>query len=139
MKLIKAIITKNRALTETSFTYPEKWDPTKINILAYEDTDNLGDVEEFCIGIIHDDAYALSLIDNIAVIEIDETEANTLGDAQKPQRLFVDDNKLAEILIAIDKDKAVCTQAELDMLNPDNDAPGIRKTAKFDVSNWYIG
>lgn len=138
MKLVKAMIKKKRTLTETGFTYPDHWDPTKINVLAYEDTGKLGDVEEYCIGIIHDDVYAQTLIDNVTVFEIDEAEANTLGDAQRPQQLLVDEGKLPEILIAIDKDKAVRTQAELDMLNPDNDAPGIRKTAKFDVRNWYI-
>ena len=141
MKLIKAMLQKKRTPSETGFEYPDGWDVTEINVLAYEETGKQGDVEEYCVGIIHDDAYAQALIDGSegAVIAISEEEANRLGAECKPQRLMVSDIRLGEILAAMDKPKEERTQEELDMLNPDNEADGINKTPKFDVRNWYPG
>lgn len=140
MKIIKAMIDKVRTAKDgTSFSYPNGWDEYKINILGFEDSDNLGEVQEYCIAIIHDDTYAQQLIDGSdgQVLEIDEATANTLGNTCKPQQLMVDPDKLAEMLIAIDKPIAGRTQEEIDMLNPDHPAEGIRRTPQFNVQNWF--
>lgn len=132
------MLKKKRTLTETGFEYPDGWDPNKINVIAYEDTENLGEVEEYCIGLIHDDAYAEELLKNKAVVtEIDETEANLLGDKCKPQRIIVDDDKLPEILVALEKVPGYRSVQERRMLDPDSEEPGIRKTPKFNVKRWY--
>jgi hypothetical protein len=138
MRIIKAKIRKERTeSTGTTFAYPPLWDINKINVVGYEDTDNLGTVEEWCIGLIYDDVYAATLIDDINVIAIDEATANDLGGQYNPQQLVIDDDMLPDILVAISKPIGDRTQEEEDMLNPDNDASGIRRTAPFDISRWY--
>lgn len=137
MKIIKAIIRKVRTATETGFTYPDKWDSTKINILAYEDTESLGEVQEYCIGIVHDDKYAEEFLKDPLVEEIDEITANTLGDQCKPQRLMVDEDVLPEMLIALSKTPDGRSKLERDMLDPDHEDKGIKKTSKFNVHDWF--
>jgi len=137
MKIIKATLQKHRTSTETNFKYPNGWDASKINVVVYEDTGNQGNVEEYCIGLVHDDEYAQQLFKDEKVLEIDEIEANLLGDKCKPQRLTVDEDKLPEILIALANVPNRRSKAERDMLNPDHDAKGIRKTVKFNVRNWF--
>lgn len=138
MKIIKAIVNKVRTENKgTTFSYPDGWDEYKINVLAYEDSDDLGEVTEFCVALVHDDTYAGILLQNADIEEIDDTTANILGDKCKPQRLVVDDLKLQEILVAIDKPKEARTSEEQDMLDPDKDTNGIRRTQKFDVRRWY--
>lgn len=139
MKIIKAMIKKHRTPTETGFEYPDGWDATKINVVAYEDSDNMGDVEEYCVALVHDDEYAKELIGNAEgrVIEIDETTANTLGDKCKPQQLTIDEEVLPELLLAIAKPFPERTKQGKKMLDPDVNVKGIRKTPKFDVKRWY--
>lgn len=150
MKIIKANIKKHRTLSETSFQYPNGWDSNKINVLAYEDTENLGDVIEYCIGLVHDDEYAKTLIGSenvpsphqhpeagLMVIEIDEATANELGDKWKPQTFVVDNDKLPNILVALNKSKSERTKEEDAMLDPDNPTNGIRKSPKFAIRNWF--
>lgn len=139
MKIIRAMIDKVRTEENgTTFSYPNGWVDTKINVLAFEDSDTLGNVAEYCIAIIHDDTYAQQLIDGSSgqVIEIDEATANTLGDTCKPQQLITDNNKLGEMLIAIDKPPGERSQEEIDMLNPDHQTEGIRRTPQFNVQTW---
>ncbi len=137
MKYIKATINKTRtANAGTTFEYPEGWDPAKINIVAFEDSDNLGNVNEYCLCIIHDDAYAAQLIALDGVVEVDTATINALGDTCKPQKLVIDHNTLAEVLVAINKAVGERTQAELDMLDPEHPTEGIRNTPKFDVARW---
>lgn len=138
MKIIKAILKKHRTPTETSFKYPNNWDANKINVIAYEDSENQGDIEEYCIGLIHDDVYAEELLKNSKeVTEINENEANILGDKCKPQQVRIDEEKLPEILITLAKDKGERSRLEQDMLDPSHPAKGIRKTPKFNVRNWF--
>lgn len=138
MKIIKANIKKQRTLAATSFQYPKGWDANKINVLAYEDTEKIGnDVIEYCIALVHDDEYANILIASGEIIEIDESTANRLGDKWKPQKFVVDNEKLPEILVSLNKAKHERTKEENEMLDPDNPANGIRKTLRFDIRNWY--
>lgn len=137
MKLVKVKLKKVRTPERTSFTYPPEWVKEKINVLAFEDSETLGPVEESCVAIIHDDEYATQLLQSPDVTEIEEAEANDFGRKFKPQRLLVDGDKLPEILLAMDKTKTRRAVKERDMLNPDHSEPGIRKTRLFDVRNWY--
>lgn len=139
MKIVKVAIKKHRTKKETGFTYPDGWDSTKINVLAYEDSENLGDVVEGCIALVHDDDYAQSLIDNpdVAIEEISEADANAFGAKWKPQRDIVDNQKMPEMLLALAKAPTDRSTDELDMLDPESDVEGIRKTAPFDVKTWY--
>lgn len=137
MKLVKIKLKKVRTPEHTSFTYPPEWVKEKINVLAFEDSETLGPVEESCIAIIHDDEYAAQLLQSPDVAEIDETGANDFGRRFKPQRLLIDQDKLPEILLAMDKGEARRTMNERDMLNPDHPEQGIRKTRLFDVRHWY--
>lgn len=136
MKILKVMLKKRRTEKETGFTYPAAWDKLKANVLAYEDSDTLGDVEEYCIALVHDDAHAAELLKDPAVVEIDEATADTLGDSCRPQRLTIDDHMLPEILLAIDKDKAERTKEEQDMLDPDSEVKGINRSKKFSVRSW---
>lgn len=135
MKIVKVTIQKTRTPTETGFKYPEEWDATKVNVVAYEDTEEMGDIKEYCIGIIHDDEYAKRLLSNSLVEEIDESTANMFGDRCKPQKIVVDLNLLGDVLVAMNKEER--TPEEKDMLNPDADVIGINKTPKFDIKQWY--
>lgn len=137
MKIIKAPIKKHRTPTETGFKYPDGWDATKINVVAYEASDKLGDVEEYCIGLVHDDEYAKDLLKNKNIIEINEDETNVLGDKCKPQRLIVDEDKLPELLIILSKIPGQRSVKEQEMLDPDSDEPGIRKSPKFNIRDWF--
>lgn len=139
MKIIKAMIKKHRTPEATGFTYPDGWDATKINVLAYQDGDMIGEVQEACIALIHDDDYAQSLCGdaNVAVEEISEVEANSLGAVWRPQTFIIDDNKLPEMLVALAKAPEDRLAEEVDMLNPNSDAEGMRKTPLFDVRRWY--
>ena len=139
MKIVKVMIEKVRTIEETGFTYPDGFDETKINVLAFEDSDVMGDVVEGCIALIHDDVYAQSLIDNpdVAVEEISEVEANAFGVKWCPQIVKIDNKKLPEMLVALSKAPDDRSVEELNMLNPDSDAEGIRVTPPFDVKRWY--
>lgn len=139
MKLAKVMIKKHRTEEETSFTYPDGWDEMKANMLAYEDSDVLGDVVEGCIVLIHDDNYALSLINNpdVAVEEVSEEDANALGAKWRPRVIKIDNQKLPEMLVALAKTPTDRSIEEADMLNPDNDAEGMRRTPPFDVRRWF--
>jgi len=138
MKLIKCMIKKHRTPIETSFQYPENWDAQKINVLAYENSEKMGDVEEYCIGIIHDDNYAEKLIASSSDIEnIDEEEANILVEKARPHKLMVDEQRLPEILLAISKSPNERDTNEKKMLDPEDDTVGIRYTEKFNVRRWF--
>ena len=137
MKIIKAMLQKHRTLEETSLKYPNGWDASKINVVIYEDSENQGDVEEYCIGLVHDGEYAQELLKDEKVVEIDETEANSLGDKCKPQELIVDEYKLPELLVAIAKTPGQRSEKEQTMLDVDHDDPGIRKSPKFDIRKWF--
>lgn len=132
------MIKKYRDPTETSFHYPENWDAQKINVLAYEHSDKTGDVEEYCIGIIHDDDYADKLIASSSDIkEIDEEEANILGEKATPRKLMVDEQCLPEILLAISKSPEKRNENEKKMLDPEDNTVGIYYTKKFNVRRWF--
>lgn len=139
MKIVKVMIKKHRTIEETGFTYPDGWDETKANMLAYEDSDVLGDVVEGCIALIHDDDYAQSLIGNpdVAVEEISEDDANAQGVKWRPQGIMIDNTKLPEILVALAKTPDDRSTEETDMLNVESDVEGIRRTPSFDVRRWY--
>lgn len=139
MKIVKVMIKKHRTKLETGFTYPDGWDETKANMLAFEDSDVQGDVVEGCVALIHDDDYAQSLIDNpeVAVEEMSEEDANALGAIWRPQVIKIDNKKLPEMLVALAKTPEDRLAEEADMLNPDNDAEGMRRTLPFDVKRWY--
>lgn len=142
MKLIKAIIQKYRTAEKTSFNYPKAWDKTKINVAAFEDSDTMGNVLEYCVGIIHDDKYAEELITanrlsgSNRVVEIDEEEANQLGRRAKSDYLRVDDIMMPELLLAASKDSQDRTAEEEEMLNPSSPRPGIRNIT-FDIRRWF--
>ena len=137
MKILKVMLKKVRTAEQTGITYPDAWVSTEINVLAYEgDPNAMGEVEEYCIALTPNTELETELLKDDAVTEINIETANKLGDECLPQRLIVDDKKLPDILVAMDKDKAERTQDEIDMLDPDNETEGIRRTAKFDVSNW---
>lgn len=138
MKIIKAKIKKNRTVGATEFTYPDLWDSENINVLAYEDSDNMGQVEEYCIGLIHGDEYADKLIAASSdVEEIDEKEADELGKKWKPKKHVIDMEALPNILIAVAKEPKLRTVEENAILNPEDNTPGIRVTQEFNVRRWY--
>lgn len=139
MKLAKVMIKKHRTEEETSFTYPDGWDEYKANMLAFEDSDVLGDVVEGCIALIHDDDYAQLLIDHpdVAVEEISEKDANVLGAKWRPQVIKIDNMKLPDMLVALAKIPTDRSIEEVDMLNPDKDVEGMRRSLPFDVKRWY--
>ena len=138
MKIIKAMIRKNRTVEATGFTYPELWDEGKINVLAYEDSNTQGPVEEYCIGLVHSDDFADKLIAaSPDVEEIDEKEADTFGKKWKPKKHVVDMEALPNILIAVAKEPKLRTVEENAILNPEDNTPGIRVTQEFSVRRWY--
>lgn len=132
------MLRKHRAPTETSFQYPQNWDAQKINVVAYEDSDKMGNIEEYCIGIIHDDDYADKLIaSSPEVEEIDEDNANLLGEKARPRKLMIDDPLLPEILLAISKSPEKRDKHEEKMLDPNDATEGIRLTEAFNIRRWF--
>lgn len=137
-KIIKARVRKFRG-QGTTFHHPDGWDSKRINVLAYEDTGEKGQVTEHCIGIVKDEDLA-EFVTNPDIWEIDIAEANKCGREWRERAVNITDpdvviEAIQAIQVEIDATDKL-TQQQKDALNPHSIELGITKSKLFNVVNY---
>lgn len=132
-RIIKCKIRKTRTKERTTFKYPTVWRSNRVNVVAYEAAENLGDVSEYCVGVVEEEDLP-GFLESEDIEEITIEEANTLGRAWKPQRISVSDADVA--ILALRKPTGKRSEKEKEALDPDKDEPGINRTPLFDIQRY---
>lgn len=104
MKTFRVRIKKNRTAEATTFEWPTWWSEVydKVNIVAYEDSEDLGRVEEYAVGVAEDDVVDRMLaLDKDGLIDVVHPEyADEMVQMWKPGRRlgeFVDTKKVKPV------------------------------------------
>lgn len=129
-RIIKAAIKKHRTSGYTEFTHPDTWDATKIQVIAYEDSDQLGDVIEYCIGVVDVEDLPKFLASQ-DIVEIDIAEANILVNKwRNTQDVHIADPRA--VINALTTDSNENTK----VLDPNDPTPGLNKRKPIDVCDY---
>jgi len=133
-KIIKAKIEKVRTANQTQFTYPNCWDANKVHVIAYEDTAQLGNIIEYCIGIVDETDLSAFLISS-DIVEIDVDEANILVNLwQDPSIVqIVDSHAVVQALLT---DEVNRTDQHKKILNPDDSTLGLNRKRVIDINEF---
>jgi len=131
---IKAKIKKTRTTENTKFKYPAAWNSEKIHVVAYQDNpDNLGDVEEFCIGVVTPEAWE-KMKNDPDITQVTPVEANEDGKKWKPKTTKVLDQDA--VILALATPEADRTKKQKDSLDPKHIEPGINEGEDFDIRKF---
>lgn len=136
-KTVKVKMTRVQNQGRIQNSYPMEYDPTKIQIIAYEGINDAS--KPYCIGVVKDEDLD-SFVTSLDIVEITQQEAETLGNTWRPQvTRIIDEQKIIGILEKVSNSQEL-TQAEKDAINPENSELGINKSTAFtDLQNATIG
>lgn len=116
--------------------YPQGYNASKINVLAYGGSEETVGNYGYCIGVIKD-ADLAGFLQTEDIKEIGIEEANIFGRKYRKQVVKVlDQGKVLEILAKTVLDlslTATLSEEEKDIINPDKEAKGLNKSKLFDV------
>ncbi|MEM4531240.1 MAG: hypothetical protein QXY39_05175 [Thermofilaceae archaeon] len=130
MKTFRVRIKKRRTETATTFVWPAWWSEVydKVDLLAYEDSADLGDVEEYVVGVAEDEVVDRMLaLDKEGVVEVVHPEyADEMVQLWKPGRRLGD-------LVDVKKIKPVGLRKSEDRGRPLKQPPGALKHEAQDL------
>ena len=132
---VKAMLTVSGV--NTHYNYPPEYDAEKIKVLCYEHVGDKaaivarGQTFEWLIGVVSDeDAPNFLKSDNIT--EMTQQQAIVSGRKWRPQvEVITDQGRVLSILAKSVRGETL-TQEDIDGIDPENVAKGIRKSQLFD-------